>query len=103
VHSYAASTVLVSGALLFRPVQPKHQEWSRSLSLPQPQAFAGTICLVDLFFPRVDDHGQLTLFARFVNLLSLVCRLGATKSGQFGTTGDVPQREAALPYSVEVQ
>ncbi|MBO1764742.1 hypothetical protein JQN64_26540, partial [Escherichia coli] len=48
--------------------------------------------------------GQLALFPCFVNFVGFIRRLGAKpKSGQPGSTGDLPQRETAVPNLVKVQ
>lgn len=91
VLCHATGPVLVVGTLLCGPVQPKHQEWPRSLPLPEPTAFLGCIKRFPVIVPRVNDLGQLTLFPCFINLVGFIRRLGAKpKSGQPGSTGDLP-------------
>jgi hypothetical protein len=100
----ATSTVLVIGAHLCRSIYPQREEWPGRLPFPEPTTIFGALDLLLVIISRVHDFGQLTLIARFFDLLSLVRWLGAeSKSDQVGPTGDLPQREASVPGNAEVQ
>lgn len=99
---HGTGTKLLVGAQLCGSVQPQRPEWVGSLPLPQPTSVSGSVHHVFGIIARVYGYGQLSLFTRLINLISLICWLGA-ESGQIGPIGDVPQREAALSGAVKMQ
>jgi hypothetical protein len=102
VYGDGTGSVFVFGALLCRPIQSQRSKWAGSISFPESQAIFGTFDHFDILVSRVYDHGQLfSIFSRIVNIVRLICWLGAA-SGQIGPFGDMPQREIAASDATEV-
>jgi hypothetical protein len=102
VYGDGPGTVFLFGALLCRPVQSQHSERAGGLSFPESPSIFGAFVYFDIILSGVYDHGQLlSIFSRIVNIVHLICWLGAA-SGQIGPFGDMPQREIAASDATEV-